>query len=235
MSERKLKSRKKLVILSGAGISAESGLGTFRDSDGLWEKYDINDVATIDAWYKNKKLVLDFYNARRIQNIAAQPNLGHLALVDLEDYFDVYIITQNIDDLHERAGSSNVTHLHGEIMKGKSEHDEGLIFDLKHPEIQLGDKAADGHQMRPHVVWFGEAVPMMNKAEEIMVDADIVLVVGTSLNVYPAANLIYSCPTDAVKYIVDPNDIPVNSEFTHLKGTATSILPKLKTILRFQE
>jgi NAD-dependent deacetylase len=219
--------KKKVVILSGAGISAESGLGTFRDSGGLWENYNIEDVATWSAWEKNPALVLNFYDMRRKQAIAASPNEGHRCLVELEKYYDVQIITQNIDDLHERAGSSNVIHLHGEILKGKSVHTPERPFTLEKTTIKLGDLAADGGQIRPHVVWFGEAVPMMMDAEILVEQAQILIVVGTSLNVYPAANLIYQCPLDCAKYLVDPNDLHQSNEFKHLKGPASKELPRL--------
>lgn len=218
---------KKIVVLSGAGISAESGLGTFRDSDGLWEKYDVNDVATIDAWYKNPALVLDFYDQRRKQVLAANPNPAHHALAMLEDFFEVTIVTQNIDDLHERAGSKNVIHLHGEILKGRSVVTDFNLYPVK-SNIKLGDLAPDGHQLRPHVVWFGEAVPKMIHAERVVRKADILIVVGTSLNVYPAAGLRYACPDQAQKYLVDPNTFELGDQaFIHFKGTASDKIPQL--------
>ena len=194
--------KKKLVVLTGAGISAESGLKTFRDSDGLWEGYDINEVATATAWRRNPALVLEFYNARRKSVINAKPNAAHYALAELEKDFNVTIITQNIDDLHERAGSGSIIHLHGEILKMRSEHNENLIYPIQ-DEIQIGDMAEDGHQLRPHIVWFEEAVPMMEDAIEIAKTADIFLIVGTSLVVYPAAGLLHYVPHNIPKFIVD--------------------------------
>lgn len=220
---------KKVVVLSGAGISAESGLGTFRDKGGLWDEYDINEVATPEAWEKNPELVLDFYNLRRKLVLEANPNQAHFALKDLEKYFDVQIITQNIDDLHERAGSKKILHLHGEILLAKSVANEDRLYPVRNGHIKLGDIAPDGHQLRPHVVWFGEAVPKMYEAEEIVKTADIFIVVGTSLNVYPAANLVYLCPQKANKFIVDINHVPTakNNDVIHLKGKASEKLPEL--------
>ena len=201
--------KKKLVVLTGAGISAESGLRTFRDSDGLWEGYQIEEVATPRAWRKNPQLVLDFYNYRRKDVLRAQPNAAHYGLAELENDFDVTIITQNIDDLHERGGSSNVLHLHGEIFKMRSERDVHLIYDIK-GDIMLGDKADDGAQLRPHIVWFEEAVPMIEEAIPVVQQADFFAVVGTSLVVYPAAGLI-TVANDAIpKFIVDKK-IPYTS------------------------
>lgn len=195
-------SKKKLVVLTGAGISAESGLKTFRDSDGLWEGYDINEVATATAWRRNPALVQEFYNMRRRQVREAQPNKGHRILAELEKEFDVHIITQNIDDLHEKAGSTQVTHLHGEILKMRSVNDEEKIFPVE-GDIKMGDLADDGGQLRPHIVWFEEPVPMMDKATQIMKKAEIFLIVGTSLVVYPAAGLVHYTPPGIPIYIVD--------------------------------
>lgn len=206
--------KKKLVILSGAGISAESGLKTFRDSDGLWEGYNIEDVATPRAWKKDPKLVLEFYNYRRKNVLEAQPNAGHLGLAALEKHFDVHIITQNIDDLHERAGSTKVMHLHGQIFKMRSEKDESLIYDIKE-DIKWGDTSADGAQLRPHIVWFEEPVPMIEAAIPVVHSADIFVVVGTSLVVYPAAGLINYAPRDIQKFIVDKK-IPYTSSIHNL-------------------
>jgi NAD-dependent deacetylase len=194
--------KKKLVVLTGAGISAESGLKTFRDSDGLWEGYDINEVATATAWRKNPGLVLEFYNMRRKNVKEAQPNAAHIALAELENDFDVTIITQNIDDLHERAGSTNIVHLHGEILKMRSEKNDSLIYPI-YDEINLGDRAEDGAQLRPHIVWFEEPVPMIEKAVVITKKADLFLIVGTSLVVYPAAGLVDYAPWPIPKFIVD--------------------------------
>lgn len=219
--------QKKIVVLSGAGISAESGLGTFRDSDGLWEQYDIKEVATVDAWLRNPELVLAFYDERRDQVKKAHPNAGHLALVDLEKHFEVTIVTQNIDDLHERAGSTNVVHLHGEILKGKSTMDDHKLYPIA-DKIKLGDKAPDGHQMRPHVVWFGEPVPKMLDAEQVVRACDILIVIGTSLNVYPAAGLRYACPNHASIFLIDPNNIELTDQsFVHFQGSATEKVPLL--------
>ncbi len=202
--------KKKLVILSGAGISAESGIPTFRDSNGLWEGHDVMDVATPEGWQKNKALVLDFYNQRRKNALEVAPNKGHQILADLEVHYDVTIITQNVDNLHERAGSTNVLHLHGELFKSRSTLDPSLVYDMEGWELNLGDTCEKGSQLRPHIVWFGEMVPMMDVAVEITMQADIFIVVGTSLQVYPAAGLL-SYVADAVpKYIIDPNMPAVN-------------------------
>lgn len=201
--------KKKLVVLTGAGISAESGLQTFRDSDGLWEGYAITEVATPKAWKRNPQLVLDFYNMRRKNVAAAQPNAAHEGLAILEKNFEVYITTQNIDDLHERAGSTNVLHLHGEIFKMRSERDENLTYTIKE-DIQLGNLAEDGAQLRPHIVWFEEPVPMIEQAINITKTADIFAVIGTSLVVYPAAGLVNYAPWQIPKFIVDKK-IPYTS------------------------
>jgi NAD-dependent deacetylase len=223
--------KKKLVVLSGAGISAESGLATFRDSGGLWEGYRIEDVATPDAWRRDKELVLDFYNQRRKAALEAKPNEGHKALVRLEDKFEVTIITQNVDDLHEQAGSLNVLHLHGELFKSRSTADENLIYDIKGWELKLGHKCEKGSQLRPHIVWFGETVPMMDKAIRKVEKADIFIVVGTSLQVYPAAGLIEYVPVDSPKYIVDPNipSILNNQRIEFISEKASTGLVKLVT------
>jgi NAD-dependent deacetylase len=194
--------KKRLVVLTGAGISAESGLKTFRDSDGLWEGYDINEVATATAWRRNPALVLEVYNMRRQNVREAQPNAAHMALAELENDFDVRIITQNIDDLHERGGSSHVLHLHGEIFKMRSEANEDLVYPI-YETISMGEKAEDGAQLRPHIVWFEEAVPMMEEAVRLTRQADIFLIVGTSLVVYPAAGLVNYAPWEIPKFIVD--------------------------------
>ena len=207
-------SKKKLVVLTGAGISAESGLKTFRDSDGLWEGYDINEVATATAWRKNPALVLEFYNLRRKGVIEAQPNAAHLALAELERDFEVTVITQNIDDLHERAGSKNVVHLHGEILKMRSEKNDSLIYPI-HDVIRMGDRAEDGAQLRPHIVWFEEPVPMIEKAIVITKKADLFLIVGTSLVVYPAAGLVDYAPWPIPKFIVDKK-IPYTTSLYNL-------------------
>ncbi|MBP8067708.1 MAG: NAD-dependent deacylase [Pedobacter sp.] len=202
--------KKKLVVLTGAGISAESGLKTFRDSDGLWEGYNIMDVATPQAWQRNPILVQQFYNERRKQVLAAVPNEAHFQLAKLEDHFDVDIITQNIDDLHERAGSKNITHLHGVITCSQSDLNPALIYPIEGDELRMGSLCELGSQLRPHVVWFGEAVPMIEQAAEICERADIFMLVGTSLAVYPAAGLIDFVPSSTPKYIVDKKIPSVN-------------------------
>ncbi|MBL7728955.1 MAG: NAD-dependent deacylase [Dinghuibacter sp.] len=199
---------KNLVVLTGAGISAESGLKTFRDTDGLWEGYDVYEVATPQGWSKNPALVLEFYNQRRKDVRAAQPNRAHQALAELEEQFTVTIITQNIDDLHERAGSTNIVHLHGEIFKMRSEKSYSPVYQVV-DEIKMGDLAPDGAQLRPHIVWFGEAVPEIERAARIMETADLFILAGTSLQVYPAAGLMEYLPDETPKYIVDKKIPPV--------------------------
>lgn len=196
---------KKLVVLSGAGISAESGLKTFRDMGGLWNQYDLLEVASPEAWKKNPELVHQFYNERRKQLLNSSPNQGHLLLADLENFFKVEIITQNVDDLHERAGSSNVLHLHGELKKARSTCDPKLIYELTSWELTLNDTCEKGSPLRPHIVWFGEEVTAITEAIEVVSDADIFLIIGTSLNVYPAARLIDFVPISAPIYVIDPN------------------------------
>lgn len=191
-----------IVVLTGAGVSAESGLKTFRDSDGLWEGHAIEDVATPRAWRRNPQMVLDFYNMRRRDVLKAEPNAAHRALAALEAHFDVTIVTQNVDDLHERAGSTRVVHLHGEILKMRSEHDETTVYEIRE-DILLGQQAEDGSQLRPHIVWFEEAVPLIPHAASLMQNADVFILVGSSLQVYPAAGLIDFVPAHAPKYVVD--------------------------------
>lgn len=195
---------KHLVVLTGAGMSAESGIKTFRDADGLWEGHDVMQVASPQGFSQNPELVLDFYNQRRKQLLEVSPNDAHLALAALENNFKMSIITQNIDDLHERAGSSNVLHLHGELLKAKSTKDESHIVSWT-KDINIGDLCPNGHQMRPHVVWFGEAVPMIEKAVDICLTADILLIIGTSMQVYPAASLMHYVADDIPIYFIDPN------------------------------
>eukprot|EP01012_Entosiphon_sulcatum_P061616 TRINITY_DN87301_c0_g1_i1.p1 TRINITY_DN87301_c0_g1~~TRINITY_DN87301_c0_g1_i1.p1 ORF type:complete len:231 (-),score=43.42 TRINITY_DN87301_c0_g1_i1:71-763(-) len=197
--------KKKIVVFSGAGMSAESGIKTFRDSGGLWEEYKIEDVATYNAWTKNQQLVLDFYNQRRKQVMAARPNAAHVMVAGLQKEFEVQVITQNIDDLHERAGSERVLHLHGEIMKSRSVA-SGEVYDMKGWELKVGDLCERGAQLRPHIVWFGEAVPEMIRAEMLTQEADIFITIGTSLNVYPAANLIHVVEADIPKFLIDPGE-----------------------------
>jgi len=202
---------KKLVVLTGAGISAESGLKTFREMDGLWENYDVMEVASPEGWAKDRKLVLDFYNERRKQLLKAKPNAGHTGLVQLEKFFDVHIITQNVDDLHERAGSTNVLHLHGYLNKARSTVDPELIYDIIGWELKLGDTCEKGSQLRPHIVWFGEPVPAIEEAIGITVQADIFVVAGTSMVVYPAAGLIDYVRPGIPIFVIDPNEISVSS------------------------
>jgi NAD-dependent deacetylase len=197
--------KKKLVVLSGAGISQESGLKTFRDMGGLWENYSVDDVASIDGWYRNPELVMDFYNQRRKQLFEAEPNPGHFGIAELEKWFDVNVVTQNVDDLHERAGSSKVLHLHGELRKVRSTIDSGLIYTLDGWELKMGDKCEKGSQLRPHIVWFGEAVPAIYNAIPVVENADIIVVIGTSMLVYPAAGLVHYARPEAPVFVVDPN------------------------------
>lgn len=201
--------KKRLVVLTGAGMSAESGIPTFRGSDGLWEGFSIEEVASPQGWQKNRKVVLDFYNQRRKGIMAAQPNRGHEILAEMQSILDVQIITQNIDNLHERAGSKSVLHLHGEIMKARSTTNSNLIYDLTHWEIKEGDFCEMGSQLRPHIVWFGEAVPMMDEAMEIVASADILVIVGTSMVVYPAASLVHYAPEQAPVFCIDPTIPPL--------------------------
>jgi len=205
--------KKHIVVLTGAGISAESGLQTFRDSDGLWMGYDVYEVASPRGWKKNPALVLDFYNMRRKDVAAAHPNAAHIGLAELEKDFDVTIITQNIDDLHERAGSSKIIHLHGQIFQMRSEADEDTIYEIR-SDINVGDKAKDGAQLRPNIVWFEEPVPMIEKAVALVNDCDVLAVVGTSLQVYPAASLLHYAPRYLPKYIIDKKIPAVQSSPT---------------------
>lgn len=225
--------KKKLVVLTGAGMSAESGIKTFRDSDGLWENHDVMEVASIDGWCKNPQLVMEFYNQRRKQLFEVEPNAGHIGLAELEQDFDVHIITQNVDDLHERAGSTNIIHLHGELKKVRSIMDEELVYTLDGWELKMGDTAEDGAQLRPHIVWFGEEVPMMENAAVITYGADILVVIGTSLQVYPAAGLLHYAPAHIPKFLIDPKGEPVNGvkNLTVLNKTATEGVAELKILL----
>ena len=224
----------KIVVLTGSGISRDSGLATFRDSGGIWENHSVEEVASIDGWYANRKKVLTFYNERRKQAASAKPNQGHKALVNLETDFEVTIITQNVDDLHERAGSKNVIHLHGLLREAKSEKNHSIITDIGSDSISLGDYASDGEQLRPNVVWFGEPVPAMDVVPDIVLGADIFIVTGTSLAVYPAAGLIYYAPESAEKYLVDPADVEMNlpDDWKHIKKGASEGLPKLAEQLK---
>lgn len=220
---------KKVVALTGAGISADSGLKTFRDSEGLWEGYDAREVATPEGWRNNPELVLNFYNDRRKQSYLAEPNEGHKALVRLEESFDVTVVTQNVDNLHEQAGSSDVLHLHGELSKVRSEKDPSLIYDIGGDSIELGDTAEDGAQLRPHVVWFGEMVPEIKTAAKIVSEAEILIVIGTSLMVYPAAGLVDLADENIPKYIVDPStpDLVDYSGWKHIQKRAENGTPEL--------
>ena len=228
-----MQQKKHIVVLTGAGISAESGLKTFRDGDGLWNGYNVYDVATPGAWRKDPQLVLDFYNARRRDVLAAKPNDAHIGLAELEKDFDVTIVTQNIDDLHERGGSAKVLHLHGEIFKMRSEKNERLIYEIR-GDIKLSDKAEDGHQLRPHIVWFEEPVPMIEKAAALMYDCDYFVVVGTSLQVYPAASLLHYAPAFLPKFIIDKKipDVQKSPSLTLIEKPATEGVKELRKLLQ---
>jgi len=221
---------KTLVVLTGAGISAESGLKTFRDSGGLWENYDVMEVASIYGWEKNPELVLRFYNERRRQLLTAKPNYGHIGLAELEEYFHLYIITQNIDDLHERAGSTRVLHLHGELNKAQSTADPSLIYDVAGKDIKLGDLCEKGSQLRPFVVWFGEPVPAMEEAITLAEKADLFAVIGSSLVVYPAAGLLEFVPEHIPVFVVDPNvvNVPHRKKIIYIKEKASKGVEILK-------
>jgi NAD-dependent deacetylase len=222
---------KHLVVFTGAGISAESGIKTFRDSDGLWENYRIEDVATPQAWQKDKALVLDFYNQRRVQCLQAKPNAAHKALAKLEKQFKVSIITQNIDNLHERAGSKNVLHLHGEIMKSSSTIDPSLVYEIEGTHLNLNDTCEKGSQLRPHIVWFGEAVPMMEAACRVASKADIFVVIGSSLVVYPAASLLEYAPIACPKFIIDPA-IPNVEHINNITPIQATAVNGMKILLK---
>lgn len=232
---------KKIVVLTGAGVSAESGVSTFRDSDGLWENHRVEDVASIEGWYRNPSLVLDFYNERRAQLATVKPNAAHLAIAALEDEYKVTVVTQNVDNLHERAGSTKIIHLHGELTKVRPEnccndrdgYSEETVFDIGSDAIHIGDMAPNGAQLRPHIVWFGEAVPKIEKAIDAVDAADILLIVGTSLQVYPAAGLYRYASMDTPIYIIDPKDVPVrDGRITHIKEVATKGMEVFKNILK---
>lgn len=231
---KKKSMKKKLVVLTGAGMSAESGIATFRDSGGLWEQYPVEKVATPEGFAANPKLVQEFYNKRRRELLTAEPNAGHYALAEMERDFDVHIITQNIDNLHERAGSTKVMHLHGELMKSRSTGDESLVYDIdpSTPDIRMGDKCEIGSQLRPHIVWFGEAVPMIPKAEVICREADIFVIIGTSMNVYPAAGLLSDVRGDVPVYLIDPKDVSTHRhDVHHIQMGASKGVEELKRIL----
>ena len=233
--------RKKIAVLTGAGVSAESGISTFRDSNGLWENHNVEDVASIEGWYRNPSLVLDFYNARRAQLPHVRPNAAHLAIASLEDAYDVTVVTQNVDNLHERAGSTKIIHLHGELTKVRPENccnemdgfSEETVFDIGADAVHVGDLAPNGAQLRPHIVWFGEAVPKIEAAIDAVEAADLVLIVGTSLQVYPAAGLYRYARMGIPIYIVDPNDVPVrDSRISHIKDVATNGMETFKNLIK---
>jgi len=217
---------KKIIVLTGAGMSQESGIPTFRGAGGLWNNYDVTELASPVAWQRDPKLVLDFYNYRRKGVIAAQPNKAHKALAELQNNFDVQIITQNVDDLHERAGSKNILHLHGEIRKARSTFDESIVLDIEGTELNLGDLCQKGSQLRPHIVWFGESVPNIPKAIDIVQTADIFLVIGTGLTVYPAAGLVDYIPRNAKKFLIDPSDEFNLNGFIHIQASAVNGIEK---------
>lgn len=224
-----LKKVKKIVVLTGAGVSAESGLKTFRDHDGLWHNYRMEEVATFEAWKRDMDLVLDFYNERRKSLAEAKPNAAHIALACLESVYDVQIVTQNVDDLHERGGSTKVLHLHGELKKARSTADPSLVYELEGWELKRGDVCEKGSQLRPHIVWFGEPVPLITKAAEMCTEADIMIVIGTSLQVYPAAGLIHYAFQGTPKYLVDPKaeTVPMLENLEVIRKTAGEGVPAL--------
>lgn len=226
----------KIVVFSGAGMSAESGISTFRDNGGLWEKYNVYDVATPEAWHRNQELVLEFYNQRRKQLLEVKPNEAHKILARLKAEHQIQIVTQNIDDLHERAGSKDILHLHGELRKSQSTLNPDLVYPISSWELKKGDVCEKGSQLRPHVVWFGEAVPMMDKAETLVADCDLLIVIGTSLNVYPAASLLYSVKPTVPIYVIDPSPMDISSykNCVHIQKTASEGLKKLIHDLEFK-
>ena len=232
---------KKITVLTGAGVSAESGVSTFRDSDGLWENHKVEDVASIEGWYRNPSVVLDFYNARRAQLADVKPNAAHRAIAELEKEYKVTVVTQNVDNLHERAGSTRIIHLHGELTKVRPENccndsdgfSEETVFDIGTDSIAIGDLAPNGAQLRPHIGWFGEAVPKIEQAIDAVEAADILLIVGTSLQVYPAAGLYRFAKAGTPIYIIDPKDVAVrDGRLTHIKEVATKGMEVFKNILK---
>lgn len=226
---------KNIVVLTGAGMSAESGIATFRDSGGLWNQYKVEDVATPEGFRKNPELVLDFYNMRRKETLEAKPNAGHIGLAEMQEEYNVYVVTQNVDNLHENAGSKNVLHLHGELMKVQSTTDPGLVYELTadNIEINIGDKCEKGSQLRPFIVWFGEAVPMMDKAVEVVRKADVVVVIGTSLNVYPAAGLLNYAAHGVPVYLIDPNEVKASRGGVHyIRKGASEGVKELRELLK---
>ena len=227
--------KKKIVALTGAGMSAESGIATFRDTDGLWENHRVEDVATPEGFRANPQLVLDFYNQRRKELLGTKPNKGHIGLAELEKEYDVTVITQNVDNLHEKAGSSNVVHLHGELMKSRSSRDPSVIYEMDkdNAEINIGDKCELGSQLRPDIVWFGEAVPMIETAAKVVQKADIVVIIGTSLNVYPAAGLVDFAKAGTPIYLIDPKDVRGSRRnIIHIQKGASEGVEELTKILR---
>ena len=229
--------KKKLVVLTGAGMSAESGIATFRDTDGLWESHRVEDVATPEGFRVNPTLVLDFYNARRKELINVNPNQGHMGLSELERDYDVSIITQNVDNLHERAGSSRVLHLHGELMQSRSSIDPSLIYEMTEEkcEIKIGDKCGRGSQLRPNIVWFGEAVPMIDKAIPLVKEADLIVIIGTSLNVYPAAALVDYAKSGTPIYLIDPKDVRASrANIILIQKGASEGVKELRSLLQKQ-
>lgn len=223
--------KKLLVVLSGAGVSAESGINTFRDSNGLWEQYRVEDVASIEGWYKNPELVIEFYNKRRKEVGEKEPNAAHKIIAELEQYFNVVVITQNVDNLHERAGSTQVIHLHGEVTKVCSEKEKGCVEDIGYRAIRYGERAADGGLLRPFIVWFGEAVPLIETAEQWVAKADLFLVIGTSLNVYPAAGLLYEVSNRCPIFVIDPKEVPTRRKVHFIREKATIGMEILKNEL----
>ena len=232
--------KKHIVVLTGAGVSAESGFATFRDTGGLWEQYDVNDVASIEGWYRNRKLVLDFYNQRRAQLKDAKPNAAHEAIAALEKDYAVDVITQNVDNLHERAGSTRVLHLHGELTKVRPEngaydrsYSEKEVIDVGYRPVALGDEAPNGSQLRPHIVFFGEAVPNIEKAIDLVEKADILLIVGSSLQVYPAAGLYRYAPSACPIYVIDPKPVPLSDpRVTFIQDVATKGMARFIEMLK---
>lgn len=222
--------KKKLVVLTGAGISAESGIATFRDAGGLWEGHRVEDVATLEGWMKNPALVLEFYNQRRKKALEVKPNRGHEILAELEQYFEVTVVTQNVDDLHERAGSTHIIHLHGSLFESRSTADENLVYRIQGWALNLGDRCEKGSQLRPNIVWFGEMVPMMEVAAQYAAQADIFLVVGTSMVVYPAAGLIHYVPIESPKFVIDPKlpDVGTIPYVTMIADKASTGMEKVK-------
>jgi NAD-dependent deacetylase len=224
--------KRKLVVLTGAGVSQESGIKTFRDSDGLWENYPVEEVASIDGWYRNKELMLRFYNERRAQLSTVEPNMAHKIIAELEEHFDVTVVTQNVDNLHERAGSSNIIHLHGELTKVRGVDDDFTTYDIGYEPIHLGDRSPSGAQLRPHIVWFGEAVPKLEDGAKAVSECDILLVVGTSLAVYPAASLVNYITNGRPIYLIDPKPIRINySHYIQIEDVASSGMEKFRDIV----